>query len=229
MAPRFVGMRVKVVSVNHGTIDYADLMLRSLITQHQDRSLIDVLLLDSGSRDLDRLSWAEEYGIRVRPSGYPLDVPVTTHGEILRDAVLAEPDCDAYLFVDTDGCFVAEDTIGRLAGELTADPGLFAVQATWLRPDGTIFTEEGAADKISWIRESVRADGADDWGDPYEYRTGYGDRVHPFCVLLRNDRVFRTVVEVIGLSPAGTQCMRGAVWYDTLGLLARHPLPGLAP
>jgi hypothetical protein len=214
-------MRVTVVSVSHGTTDYADLMLRSLIASHADRSMIDILLLVSGSRDLDRLAWADRYGVRVRSSGYPLDVPVTTHGEILRDAVLAEPECDAYLFVDADVCFVAEDTIGRLSAELVADPDMFAIQAAWLLPDGTVFEHGDDPTKTSWIRESVRPDGVEEWSEPYEYRVGYGDRIHPFCVLLRNDEVFRSAVELIGLSPAGTQCVRGAIWWDTLGLLTQ--------
>ncbi len=212
---------ITVLSVNHGTTDYADLMLRSLIARHPDRSDLDVVLLDSGARDLDRLSWAERHGIRIQPTGYPLEVPVTSHGEILRDAVLAEPDCAAYLFVDADVCFVTDDTIGALAAELDADPDLFAVQATWLLPDGSVFADQGDAGKVSWIRESVRADGAEEWGEPSDYRTGYGDRIHPFCALLRNDTAFRTTVELIGLSPAGTQCVRGARWWDTLGLLTQ--------
>lgn len=46
-------MRVQVLSVNHGTTPYADLLLRSLVAHHADRGQIDVLLLDSGSADLD--------------------------------------------------------------------------------------------------------------------------------------------------------------------------------
>ncbi|WP_152363950.1 hypothetical protein [Microlunatus speluncae] len=214
-------MLIKVLSVNHGTTAYADLMLRSLVARHPDRAGIEVLLLDSGGCELDRLAWAERHGIRIRPSGYPLDVAVTSHGEILRAAVLAEPDCDAYLFVDADVCFVADDTIGALARELAADPDLFAVQATWLLPDGSVFAEGGPDDRVAWIREAVRPDGVGEWSEPYEYRIGYGDRVHPFCVLVRNDAPFRTAVEVIGLSPGGTQCVRGALWWDTLGLLTQ--------
>lgn len=214
-------MKIIVLSVNHGTVDYADLMLRSLIAHHPDRSKIDILLLHTGEDDLGRLAWTERHGVRIRPTGYPIEVPVTTHGEILRDAVLAEPDCDAYLFVDSDVAFNRDDTIDHLAADLANDPSLFAVQATWLAPDGTIFDETDGVGKRSWIREQVRPDGEQDWSEPYEYETGYGDRVHPFCVLVRNDHVFRTAVETIGLSPGGTQCVRGALWYDTLGLLTQ--------
>lgn len=48
-------MRVQVVSVNHGTTEYADLFLRSLLAHHPDRSELAVLVLDNDSGDVDRL------------------------------------------------------------------------------------------------------------------------------------------------------------------------------
>jgi hypothetical protein len=114
MGPKLAPMRVQVLCVNHGTTPYADLLLRSLVAHHPDRGQIDVLLLDSGSSDLERLDWATRHGVEVQPSGYGVEVQVTTHGEILRDAVLAKPDCDAYLMVDSDVCFVA-DNLGQQA------------------------------------------------------------------------------------------------------------------
>lgn len=216
-------MRVQVVTVNHGTTPYADLLLRSLVAHHEDRSAIDVLLLNNGpDDDLGRLDWSKQYGVRIRPSGYPLEAEVTTHGEVLRDAVLAEPDCDAYLFVDSDVCFTSDNTIGVMADELTADPELFAVQAMWGTAEGTEYDAAvSPIDITSRIREAVLFPDQTEWPEPYEYETGYGDRVHPFCVLVRNDRAFRTTVEVLGLSPGGTQCVRGAVWFDTLGILTQ--------
>jgi hypothetical protein len=217
------GMRVQVLSVNHGTTPYADLLLRSLIAHHADRGQIDVLLLDSGSPDLERLDWARELGVEIRPSGYDLDVPLTTHGEILRDGILSKPDCDAYLLVDSDVCFLADDTIQTMAGELFADPALFAVRALWQGwGDESLYEPDGHPDhNISRIRQTIRMFDQTEFGEPIEWDTGYGDRLHPFCVLVRNDAPFRLAAELIGLSPSATECVRGARWWDTLGLLTQ--------
>lgn len=214
-------MRVQVLSVNHGTTPYADLLLRSLVAHHADRSQIDVLLLDSGSADLERLEWARRLGVEIKPSGYGLDVPITTHGEILRDGVLAKPDCDAYLFVDSDVCFLADDTISTMAAELFADPDLWAVRALWEGwGGGPLYEPDGHPNHdISRIRQSIRMFNQSEFGEWLEWDTGYGDRVHPFCVLVRNDKPLRLAVELIGLSPSGTECVKGAMWWDTLGLL----------
>lgn len=65
-------MRVQVVTVNHGTTAYADLLLPSLLTHHRDTAAdVSVLVLDNESGDVDRLEWAKEFGVRIRPSGYP--------------------------------------------------------------------------------------------------------------------------------------------------------------
>ena len=143
------------------------------------------------------------------------------HSEILRDAVLAEPDCDAYLFVDCDVCFTTDHTIDAMVDQLDADSGLFAVEATWAHEDGTSYDHAaGPPPPHSRIRESVRFAGGD-WCEPYEFDVGYGSRLHPFCTLVRNDAPFRTAVELLGLSPAMTQCVRGALFFDTFGLLTQ--------
>ncbi|GAB3400693.1 hypothetical protein [Flindersiella endophytica] len=216
-------MRVQVISVNHGTTPYADLLLRSLVAHHADRSQIDVLLLDSQSPDLERLDWARRLGIEVEPSGYALDVPITTHGEILRDGILAKAGCDAYLLVDSDVCFLTDNTIQAMAAELSADPKLFAVRALWQGwGDESLYEPDGYPNhNVSRIRQSVRMFGQPEFGGPGEWDTGYGDRVHPFCVLVRNDTPFRLAVELIGLSPSATECVKGAMWWDTLGLLTQ--------
>lgn len=215
-------MRVQVVSVNHGTTRYAELLLRSLLAHHRDRSELAVLLLDNGSGELERLEWAKAFGVEVRASGYSLDAPVTTHGELLRGAVRATPECDAYLFVDSDVCFVADNTIEAMTRELLDDPNLFAVQAIWSHEDGSTHDPTAyVTGKTSRVRESVRMFGQDEWSEPCEWDIGYADRVHPFCTLVRNDSVFRITVEVLGLSPAQTQSVRGAEWFDTLGLLTQ--------
>jgi hypothetical protein len=173
-------MRVQVLCVNHGTTPYADLLLRSLVAHHTDRSQIDVLLLDSESAELERLDWATRHGVEIQQSGYGVEVPVTTHGEILRDAVLAKPDCDAYLLVDSDVCFVADRTIQTMGAELFADPALFAVRALWQGwGDESLYEPDGRPNhNISRIRQSIRMFDRTEFGEPLEWDTAYGDRVH---------------------------------------------------
>jgi hypothetical protein len=214
-------VRIHVISVNHGTNEYAELMLRSLIAHHRRRDDLTIALLCSGPEDLSPFDWALEQGVEVAHSGYGLEVAVTTHGEILRDAVRARPDTDAYLFVDADVCFLEDGTIDAMADELTSTKDAFAIQARWLLEDGTEFTEPDPPGRNPWIRQSVRPDTHHDWSDPVEYQVAIGDRVHPFCTLLRNDAVFRSIVENIGLSPGMTECVDGGGWWDTLGLLTQ--------
>lgn len=213
-------MRIQAISVNHGTNEYAELMLRSLLAHHRDHQQLEVSLLCSGDEDLTTFDWATEQGVEVTHTGYPLKVPVTTHGEILRDAVLANPDTDAYLFVDADVCFTHDNTIDTMAEDLEADDGTFAIQARWLLEDGTEFHGSDAV-QTPWFRQSVRPGTDQPWSGPVEYQVTIGDRVHPFCTLIRNNPAFRSVVKHVGLSPAMTECVNGGRWWDTLGLLTQ--------
>ncbi|GAB2586663.1 glycosyltransferase family 2 protein [Kribbella endophytica] len=217
-------MRICVLTVNHGTTPYAELLLASLLHRHPDREHLDVVVLDNDSSGLYRLARFTEAEVEVVQTGYTTAHTLTTHGEILRDAVLARPDYDAYLFVDCDVCFVADGTIDALALELTADADAFAVQARWLTHDGGELPASGEDfHPTSYIRESVRRSPDDAWSDPIEYSVTLQltDRVHPFCCLIRNDDAFRRTVEHVGLSPAAVQAERGGKWWDTLGLLTQ--------
>ncbi len=212
------------MSVNHGTTRYAELMLESLVRHHPDRSSMRLLVLDNDSPDVERLQRFAADGITVQQSGYTTTAAVTTHGEILRDAVLADSDCDAYCFVDCDVCFCRDDTVDMLAAELDAGPDLFGVQASWLKPDGSALAEaESPRRPRSEISERVRPlpDGA--WSEPTSYAVELqlDDRIHPFCAVIENSPEFRSVVENLGLSPAAVQCERGGKWWDTLGLLTQ--------
>jgi hypothetical protein len=213
-------MHIQAVAVNHGTTRYMELMLASLIAHHQDRSDIDVLVLDSASDDLDFLGWLTERGVEIQPSGYPRPAPVNTHGEILRDAVLARPDCDAYLFLDADVCFISDDTIPTMAAELSADPDLFAVQATWsITGDDEFEVPPEWLDHQLFVRDSVKFEAEEPWPPLREYVVRLTDRVWPFCTLVRNDEVFRRIVRSIGLSAAHNEALRGGRQWDTFGLL----------
>lgn len=213
-------MRIQAIVVNHGTTRYLELLLASLLVHHSDRSDLSVLVLDNASSDVDRLDWARDYGVQIVASGYPAESAINTHGEILRDAVLARPECEAYLFLDADVCFVADDTIHTMAAELTADPDLFAVQATWsITGDDTYDIAPRWREFDMFVRDSVKFSADAEWPPLREYVVRVTDRIWPFCTLVRNDTTFRRIVELIGLSGAHNQALRGGRQWDTFGLL----------
>ncbi len=213
-------MHIQALAVNHGTTRYMELMLASLIAHHRDRSGLDVLVLDNESGDLAGLDWLVRPGIAIQPSGYPRQVPINTHGEILRDAVLARPDCDAYLFLDADVCFISDDTIPAMARELASDPGLFAVQATWsIAGDDEFEVPAIWRNHELFVRDSFKFQADEPWPPLREYVVRLTDRIWPFCTLVRNDDVFRRIVRSVGLSAANNQCLRGGRQWDTFGLL----------
>ncbi|HVX42484.1 MAG TPA: hypothetical protein VHC49_01290 [Mycobacteriales bacterium] len=217
-------MRIDVLTVNHGTSRYAELLVASFLRHHPDRSGVRFVVLDNCSPEIERLDRFRVDGIEVQQTGYGERHILTTHGEILRDAVLARPDCDAYLFVDSDVCFQADGTLWGMAEELTADSGLFAIQARWMGADGTEFFESVPSPlPHSYIREYIRSSPDAPLPDPLEYAVELRmtDRVHPFCVLVRNSPEFRKTVDYIGLSPGRVEAERGGRWWDTLGLMTQ--------
>lgn len=214
-------LSILAISVNHGTTDYAELMIRSLLHHHSDRRRLQVLLLDNDSPGAERLHQFASAGISVRRSGYSTRHTVTTHGEILAAAVLDHADHDAYLFLDSDICFRTDHTIDALAAELEADPGLFGVQARWLRLDETPYEPPPGPRPLVTIKEAVRPEGQADFGDPVSYQVRIGDRLDPYCALIRNTPAFRRTVESVGLSPAAVQSERTGRWWDTFGLMTQ--------
>jgi len=153
-------------------------------------------------------------------------VPLNTHGEILRDLILSRPNADSYLLLDADAFFVDDGNIATMAAELAADPALFAVQARQCDEHGVVW--QGTGDGYGgpgWqrmIRMKYRDTPDQDWWDGAdEFTFRIGDRANPFCLLLSNKLAVRRAVDVIGLSPAITQCVRGGQWWDTMGLLTQ--------
>ncbi|MGW7679919.1 hypothetical protein ACWGID_04215 [Kribbella sp. NPDC054772] len=225
-------MHVAVVVINLGTTNLMDLMLRSFYAHHRSsRHKISLLLYDNDTADIGQLGWTAAMGVEIRQTGYTAadnSGQIYNHGEVLRDVVLAEPEYDAYLFLDTDTCFVRDNTVDALVDDLEADDRLFAVQATWLDQAGELFEElPGGIDPATgtvpytWIREAWSRSADGPWSTPGSYRVEFGERVHSFCVLVRNDNVFRSIVSAVGLSAARTYEIRGGRWWDTLGLLTQ--------
>lgn len=225
-APRLASanVRIQAIAVNHGTTDYAELLIRSFVRHHPDRSGLRLLLLDNDSPGFERLEELAVDGVQLRRSGYGLEHQVVTHGEIVAAAILEHPDAEAYLLLDSDVCFRTDDTIGGLAAELASDPTVFGVQAQWLGADGSVFRPEPSSGfPRTRIRESVRPAGAGGWSEPYEFEVENraADRIHPFCALLRNTEALRRTVELFGLSAGLVQSERTGRWWDTLGILTQ--------
>jgi hypothetical protein len=70
-----------------------------------------------------------------------------------------------------------------------------------------------------FVRDAFKFDANAPWPPLREYVVRYTDRIWPFCTLVRNDGVFRRIVELIGLSGAHNQALRGGRQWDTFGLL----------
>src|SRR5689334_17713044 len=126
---------VRAVIVNHNTSLFSELALRSLLGSHaSDRAIdLDVTVADNHSSDphVSQLRAAcDELGSRFELSRWPVDgSTVNTHGDVLRDFVLAHPDADHFLFVDCDIDFEEAGAVTTMLEDLDADDTLWCVQA----------------------------------------------------------------------------------------------------
>jgi hypothetical protein len=192
---------IAAVTVNHNTSRYAELMLRSLFATHPPDLLLSLMLYDNASRDDTSAleAYARSRGIRAQQSGFTTQTPHNSHGEILRRFVLGHPECDYYLFLDADVCFVQQDTIGTMLRELETDSAAF-----------------GIGPRLSWDGETeLPREVADGNPDIYEAR------LHPCCALIKNTAVFRDVVQEVGLSCVKVLWAEQEEYLDTLKLMTR--------
>lgn len=217
---------LEVVSVDHGTSVFAELMLRSLFAMHPSGLSFRVTIKQNEVTDdpEDRAALsacARQLGATIEPTGLGWEA-VNTHGQILEHFVLEHPDCSHYLFVDSDVCFLQEQTLHTMVGELEADAEAFAItpRKSW---DGEVEAPAG-----SWVGREIELGYEMRWpGDRNSKRRKSGrrvahsrlqPRVHPFCTLIRNTPEFRSMVEHLGLSLSWSFAIPGRIW-DTLGLL----------
>jgi hypothetical protein len=188
---------IRAVVVNHNTSRYTELMLRSLFARHSPSLDLSITVLDNGSQDempgLEAYTKCRE--IPVVPSSFALETECNSHGEILSKFVLEHPECAYYLFLDTDICFIEDDTIDTMVRELEQEPMAF-----------------GIAPRISSNGETEI--GEEYWEKIYEYR------LHPCCALVKNTAVFRRVVEEIGLSCVQYLWAEGKEYLDTFKLMS---------
>jgi hypothetical protein len=190
---------ILAVSVNHDTSAYMELMLRSLFATHGDAPPLAIVVLDNASEDdtAPLRAFAAARGVPIEPSGFTTRTARNSHGDVLRRFVLDRPDCDYYLFLDADVCFVEPDTVPTMLAELEAAEDAFGVGA-----------------RQSW-------DGLVEI--PAEVRRANPDicdaRLHPCCALVRNTPLFRRVVEEVGLGPVRRLWAERDEYLDTFRLM----------
>jgi hypothetical protein len=204
---------MEIVLVNHNTSSYAELALRSLFDLHDVSAWgAHVTVMDNSSSDDTTAlrAFTGQVGIEFDPSGFTTKEPANTHGEVLARFVLSSQPTDSFLFLDADVCFLEDATVDAMRAELAADKKIWAVQA-----------------RLRWFVSEVLgidpAGTAPDYLDhPHGMRGRIFDRPHPFCLLVRDCPVFRSVVETVGLSCAWRYAASPDVagWYDTFALAA---------
>jgi len=174
--------KIAAVTVNHNTSLYMELMLRSLVAHHLQGLDLSLTVYDNASTD-DRSSlsaYLQSRNLALVQTGFTTQTQNNSHGEILGRFVLAHPDCTHYLFLDSDVCFLEDNTINTMLDELEANVDAF-----------------GIGPRMSW-------DGVTEI--PAEARQANPDicdaRLHPCCAVVKNTALFRTIVKEVGLSSA---------------------------
>lgn len=189
--------RIQVVTVNHNTSSYTELLLRSLFACHATLDLT-ITVMDNNSTDdmISLRNFLAEKQISLCQSGFDTTTKHNSHGEVLQQFVLTHPDCAYYLFLDADVCFLEEGTIDAMVTKLDANPDLFGigVRQTW----------DGNAEIPAEIHAAI-----------------YHSRLHPCCALVKNTPLLRRVVEEIGCTGVTYHWVTGEHYVDTFGLLTK--------
>jgi hypothetical protein len=175
-----------------------ELMLRSLFARHTPDLDLALTVFDNASEDdtTSLRAYAERMRVPIIPSGFTTHTLNNSHGEILRRFVLDQPHCTHYLFLDSDVCFVEENTIGRMLDELEAAPAAFGI--------GPRMSWDGIAELPEEPRPNV-----------------YDTRLHPCCALVKNSALFRRVAVDIGLSCVKYVWADREEYLDTFQLMTR--------
>lgn len=114
-----------------------ELMVRSLVVCHSDRSWLSLPIFDNGS--IDDLSclrnYAERTSVPMVSTGYGLNTLHNSHGDVLSAFVASRSEANHLLFLDADVCFFEPDTIGTMVRALDAAPDTFGL-GPWPSWDG---------------------------------------------------------------------------------------------
>lgn len=192
---------INAVIVNHNTSAFTELALRSLLARHRADLPLRLTVLDNASEDdtAPLRACAAAYGVPVVQTGFDTHTANNSHGEVLTRFVRDNPHCSHYLLLDTDICFMEDDTVDTMLQELDAAKDAFAVCAR--------FSWDGATE-IS-VEEQQK--------NPDLYET----RMHPGCALIRNTPLFRRVVDAVGMSAIYYMWPHGGEYLDTCKLMTR--------
>ena len=194
-------VRIAAASVNHNTSAYMELMLRSLVACHPERSQLSLTIFDNGSTDdmAELRAYAGRIGVPIVPSGYRLNTLHNSHGDVLDAFVASHPDASHFLFLDADVYFLEPDTIGTLLAELEASPDAFGIgpRLSW---DGSTEIPQAAREANPDICDA---------------------RLHPCCALVRNTPLFRSIVETVGLGCSRRLWAERDEYIDTFKMVTR--------
>ncbi len=226
---------INAVLVNHNTSAFAELTARSFYAMHGKREDVRFTIMDNSSQDgtAELEAYAKPAGIEFRQSGFVAsEQQENSHGEVLRQFVMENPECDYYLLLDADLCFIMPDTVDTLVNEITDCDDVWAIHARSRRSTTHLFKpRQPRRQDLSEYRSQKMVDRRTiylhllqpkletepsgrrvvppkinyDELDDQPVKTVVGSvkpRCEPCCTLVRNTAVFRRVADRIGFSRA---------------------------
>jgi hypothetical protein len=228
---------IEAVIINHNSSNYAEIALRALMADRDDPSpAIHTTVMDNHSTDDTSALRAAvaEFGAAFVLSRWPAGgSDRNTHGDVLRDFVLGRPDASAFLFVESDICFVRPGTVATMHRELCSAPDIWAVQAVLVsgsRPTAEQLRAVAVAQFRRKRRVRLRAslhhvgvEGPDLAKDLGMHTATIQPRCHPGCALIRNSPAFQETARRIGFSPSWSWSANRFVggFSDTLALASQ--------
>ena len=186
--------------VSHNASEFTELAVRSLLASHNPPLEMALTVFDNASTDDTSMleSFLESKGIDFLQSGFDTHGKYCSHGEILQRFVTERSDCDYYLFLDHDLCFMEKNIIHRLVKELEqAGDDMFGIGPRWADWSGT----------KEWGRTELEEDRA--------------RRLHPFCALIKNTDLFRRVVADFGFGQFNYEYADSVIRWETFELMTR--------
>jgi hypothetical protein len=189
---------IQAVVVNHNTSRYTELLLRSLFACHRGELDISITVYDNDSQDGrgSLLAFTSAANIPVLPSGFEIKTKWNSHGEVLSRFALGHAESAYLLFLDTDVCFLEDNTLIVMLQELQKDETAFG------------------------IFPRITSNGESEIGVEF-WPMVYDSRLHPCCALVKNTSTFQRVVKEVGLSCVQYLWARGEEYLDTFRLMTQ--------
>jgi len=224
MSSMAASLHICVVTVNHNTSHFVELMLRTLFLTNDITAIrFEMTVFDNQSDDAHgdelRIYLADQHVACVQ-TGFDTSIAGEKHGVAFANFIRDRPECTHYLFLDADIWFIEPDTIPTMVYELTNAPSTtFANQARILGY---------YAGRVIEGRDGIAGTGAFDGQPPSmvtlwdrAYTQVVMPRCSPVCSLVANTPLFRRVVETVGLTPAYRFGVSEAFFYDTFSLMTQ--------